>query len=67
MNPGRTDIGHLAGRNERRYAWSPWGQQWSAVTKKLEWLVRAKTAGTVVTVTARSEKGGTYRRDARLS
>ncbi|HSF64655.1 MAG TPA: M14 family metallopeptidase [Paracoccaceae bacterium] len=61
MNPGRADLGHLAGRNERRYNWSPWGQQWSAVTKKVEWLVRADAPGAAVTVTAASEKGGTHR------
>jgi hypothetical protein len=61
MNPARVDLGHLAGRNERRYNWSPWGQQWSAVTKKAEWLVRATGPGAAVTVTAVSEKGGTHR------
>ena len=30
MNPETVEIGHLAGRNERKYTWSPWGQQWSA-------------------------------------
>ncbi len=67
MNPGRADLGHLAGRNERRYNWSPWGQQWSAVTKKVEWLVKAEDAGASVTVTAVSEKGGTHRQSAELA
>lgn len=67
MNPGRADLGHLAGRNERRYNWSPWGQQWSAVTKKVEWLVRADAPGAAVTVTAASEKGGTHRRTVPLA
>lgn len=62
MNPGQADLGHLAGRNERRYNWSPWGQQWSAVTKKVEWLVRSTGEGASITVTAASEKGGTHRR-----
>lgn len=66
MNPGRAELGHLAGRNERRYNWSPWGQQWSAVTKKVEWLVRSTGAGASVTVTAASEKGGTHRRSLPL-
>ena len=66
MNPGRAELGHLAGRNERRYNWSPWGQQWSAVTKKVEWLVRSTGAGASVTVTAASEKGGTNRRSLPL-
>ena len=65
MNPAAADLGHLAGRNERRFEWSPWGQQWSAVTKRAEWLVRGR-AGEKVTVTARSEKGGTHRLTAAL-
>jgi len=59
MNPATFDLGNLAGRNERKYTWSPWGQQWSPVTKGAEWLVRGK-AGSTVTVTAASEKGGTH-------
>jgi hypothetical protein len=61
MNPVAVELGNLAGRNERRYAYSNWGQQWSPVTKKVEWLVRARGSGAVATVTARSEKGGTHR------
>jgi murein tripeptide amidase MpaA len=67
MNPGRAELGHLAGRNERRYNWSPWGQQWSAVTKKVEWLVRAQGPEAAVTVTASSEKGGTHRQTMALA
>src|SRR6185369_12707097 len=48
MNPASVDLGHLAGRNERKFAWSPWGEQWSPVTKGAEWLVRGKP-GTEVT------------------
>ncbi|MET0426871.1 MAG: M14 family metallopeptidase [Microvirga sp.] len=59
MNPQDTQIGHLAGRNERKYTWSPWGQQWSPVSKIVEWLVRAEGDASV-TVTAVSEKGGTH-------
>jgi hypothetical protein len=59
MNPAIVDLGHLAGRNERKYTWSPWGEQWSPVTKGAEWLVRGKP-GAEVTVTAASEKGGTH-------
>jgi hypothetical protein len=61
MNPPRAELGHLAGRNERLYPWSPWGQQWTANARPAEWLVRA-APGTEVTVTATSEKGGTHRR-----
>lgn len=59
MNPATVDLGHLAGRNERKYAWSPWGEQWSPVTKAGEWLVRGPR-GAEVTLTALSEKGGTH-------
>lgn len=61
MNPACAELGHLAGRNQRLYPWSPWGQQWSATTRPQEWLVRA-SAGDEVTVTAASEKGGSHRR-----
>ncbi len=65
MNPASVDLGHLAGRNERRHDWSPWGPQWSAVAKAAEWLVRGD--GGRITITARSEKGGTCRRSASLA
>ncbi|CAA9581866.1 MAG: Peptidase M14, carboxypeptidase A [uncultured Truepera sp.] len=65
MNPPLVDLGHLAGRNERLYPWSPWGQQWSPVTKVAEWLVRGE-AGSSVTVSAKSEKGGTHRLEVAL-
>ena len=65
INPATVDLGHLAGRNERRFEWSPWGQQWSAVAKRAEWLVRGAAGGTV-TVTARSQKGGAHRVTAQL-
>lgn len=60
MNPECIDLGHLAGRNERLYPWSPWGQQWTANAKPTEWLVRIVGKG-AITVVARSEKGGTKR------
>jgi murein tripeptide amidase MpaA len=60
MNPQSVDLGHLAGRNERLYPWSPWGHQWNPVTKSAEWLIKMETAGTI-TVTSTSEKGGTTR------
>ena len=58
MNPLAADLEHLAGRNERKYPWSPWGQSWSAVTKTAEWLVRG-VEGSSLTIRAVSEKGGT--------
>lgn len=67
MNPNTIELGNLAGRNERRYAYSNWGQQWSAVTKKVEWLVQSSAPQASVTVTATSEKGGTDRQSAGLT
>jgi hypothetical protein len=67
MNPNTVELGNLAGRNERRYAYSNWGQQWSAVTKKVEWLVQSSAPQASVTVTAASEKGGTDRQSAGLT
>jgi hypothetical protein len=66
MNPADVKLGNLAGRNERRYAYSNWGQQWSPVTKKVEWLVKSNGDGASVTATAVSEKGGTSRKSAAL-
>jgi len=66
MNPPTADLGNLAGRNERLYPYSPWGQQWTANAKPAEWLVRAP-AGSSVTVTSISEKGGTTRVSAALA
>ncbi|MEO1679279.1 MAG: M14 family metallopeptidase [Pseudomonadota bacterium] len=67
MNPSTVSLGNLAGRNERRYGYSNWGQQWSRVSARTEWLVRATGSGAAVTVTAASEKGGTHRLDAVLA
>lgn len=66
MNPETAKLGHLAGRNERRYAYSNWGQQWSPVTKKSEWLVKSLGKGAKITIVATSEKGGVARRSADL-
>ncbi len=60
MNPESVELGHLAGRNERLYPWSPWGQQWTATTKAAEWLIKVPGCGSI-TVTGISEKGGTAR------
>lgn len=66
MNPAEVALGNLAGRNERKYAYSNWGQQWSPVTKKVEWLVKASTGGASVTIVAASQKGGTSRKTVDL-
>ena len=60
MNPHTVELGHIAGRNERLYPWSPWGQQWTATARATEWLVRVEGHGSI-TVTAASEKAGTTR------
>jgi hypothetical protein len=60
MNPQTLELGHLAGRNERLYPWSPWGQQWTASTRAAEWLIKVPGQGSI-TVTGVSEKGGTAR------
>jgi murein tripeptide amidase MpaA len=65
MNPASQTLGHLSGRNERRYEYSNWGQQWGAVAKPVEWLVRGGP-GATVTVAAVSQKGGTHRETAAL-
>lgn len=67
MNPETVTLGHLAGRNERRYAYSNWGQQWSPVTKRSEWLVKSLGKGAKVTIVATSQKGGVARRSADLA
>jgi murein tripeptide amidase MpaA len=66
MNPQTVDLGHLAGRNERNFPWSPWGPHWSATTKALEWLVRAVDAGASIRVVAKSERGGVDRHELKL-
>ncbi|MBM1219778.1 peptidase M14 [Ponticoccus sp. SC2-23] len=66
MNPADVALGNLAGRNERKYAYSNWGQQWSPVTKKVEWLVKSQASGGSVTIVAASQKGGTSRQTVTL-
>ena len=65
MGSARQSIGHLAGREERTTAWSPWLQQWSDTSARIEWLLRAKP-GTVVSVAASAQKAGLHRRSLTL-
>jgi murein tripeptide amidase MpaA len=65
MGPETADLGHLAGRNERKYPWSPWGQRWSRTARPVEWLVRA-APGSSVRLVVDSEKGGRRVRDIAL-
>jgi len=67
MNPGEVDLGHLAGRNEREFPWSPWGPTWSPTTRVVEWLVRSKGPGAGVRVVARSARAGTHALTVRLA
>lgn len=68
MNPRRADLGHLAGRNERQFPWSPWGPTWSPTTKAVEWLVRAAGAADArATVVAVSERGGRHEREIAIA
>ncbi|KKC33516.1 hypothetical protein [Devosia psychrophila] len=61
INPKTQDLGNLAGRNERKFAFSNWGPQWSPTAKPVEWLVKATGPDARVTAIAVSEKGGTVR------
>ena len=60
MGDARQDLGHLAGRSERRSEWSPWGHAWGSPRRTAEWLVRG-SAGGKITVEARSVKAGVAR------
>ncbi|MDX2138788.1 MAG: M14 family metallopeptidase [Chloroflexota bacterium] len=59
------DIGHLAGRNERKATWSPWLPMWNATTRKAEWLVRAQP-GASISITASAQRAGTQRTEVVL-
>ncbi|MEM6528728.1 MAG: M14 family metallopeptidase [Chloroflexota bacterium] len=65
MGRESTNIGHLAGRDERTSTWSPWLRQWSDTKKKLEWLVRAPDGGSVA-ITANAQRGGIHRAEVTL-
>lgn len=61
MNPRAVDLGHLAGRSERAFPWSPWGPTWSPTTKAAEWLVRVPDpAAADVRVVATSQRAGRH-------
>ncbi|MEM6427629.1 MAG: M14 family metallopeptidase [Deinococcota bacterium] len=61
MNDASQDLGHLAGRNERKFPYSPWGQQWSAVSKHAQWLVKKEGEGASITITTASARAGSHR------
>lgn len=39
--PWEREIGHLAGRSERKLAWTPWGGQWGVSRTSVSWVVSA--------------------------
>ncbi len=63
MNPRTVELGHLAGRNERGFPWSPWGPTWSPTTRAVEWLVRVPDPQAArIAVVAAAERGGQHER-----
>ncbi len=58
MGQPTQDIGHLAGRDDRKATWSPWMRAWQTTRKPVEWLIRA-TSDTV-TISAGSPRAGTH-------
>ncbi len=65
MGVAQQSIGHLAGRDERTAAWSPWLRQWSDTAARVEWLLRAETPASV-SVTASAQKAGSQTRTISL-
>ncbi len=66
MGEATTDIGHLAGRDERNATWSPWLREWNQTKRKVAWLVRAP-AGATLTLVAAAQRAGTQRTDITLA
>jgi murein tripeptide amidase MpaA len=66
MGAQTQDIGHLAGRDERKATWSPWLRQWNQTRKPVEWVVRAPS-GTAISIVARAERAGMQRQESTLS
>ena len=65
MGAPTQDIGHLAGRDERKAPWSPWMRQWNQTRKPVEWLVRGES-GTPITLAAGAERAGSHRQEVTL-
>ena len=59
MGAATNDIGHLAGRNGRKYQWSPWGEKWGRTARPVEWLVKAQP-GAKFNIVVHSQKGGKH-------
>jgi murein tripeptide amidase MpaA len=65
MGTATQDLRHLAGRDERKATWSPWLPNWGATKRKVEWLVRAPSGGSV-TVTAGAPRAGRKQIEVKL-
>lgn len=65
MGAPSQELGHLAGRDERKATWSPWMRQWSQTRRPVEWLVRA-SAGTQLTIVAAAQRAGVHRQTVTL-
>ena len=66
LSDARIDVGHLAGRNERRAPWSPWGTEWTLDRRLVTWYVRVRSASEA-SIVARCAKAGTARVELRLA
>jgi hypothetical protein len=53
----RREVGHLAGRSERRMEWLPWGDPWGTPRRGIRWVIQAE-AGTSLTVRAGCPRAG---------
>lgn len=59
MGAPAQNIGHLAGREERKATWSPWMRNWNPTRRPVEWLVRGQ-AGSTITLTVAAPRAGTH-------
>lgn len=66
MGQPAQEIGHLAGRDERKATWSPWMRPWHSTRRPVEWLVRS-SGGKSVTIEASAPRAGTQRLTLELS
>ena len=66
MGTAEADLGHLAGRDERRATWSPWLRDWSQTKQAVEWLLRGP-AGTKVQISASAQRAGSDLHEVTLS
>lgn len=55
--PARREVGHLAGRSERRMEWLPWGDPWGTPRRGIHWVIQAEP-GTSLTIRAGCPRAG---------